>query len=51
LPEGGQKTIEVRGNHQRLVYVNIGTEAKAVRFEPVSTWGNPEVCIFSFELE
>jgi hypothetical protein len=49
--EGGQRVIEVTGNHRRLVYADIGAELKAVRFEPVSTWGNPEARVFSFELE
>jgi hypothetical protein len=51
LPDGSKKTIEVQGNHRRLVYVNIKTEAKAVRFEPLSTWGNPEARVFSFDIE
>jgi hypothetical protein len=51
LADGSKKTIEVGDNHQRLVYVNIGTDVKAVRFEPVSTWGNPEAHVFAFELE
>jgi hypothetical protein len=51
LAEGGQKTLEITGNRRRLVCVDIGTEVKAVRFEPVSTWGNPEAHLFAFDIE
>jgi hypothetical protein len=51
LADGSKKTVEVTDKHQRLVYVDIGTEVKAVRFEPVSTWGNSEAHVFSFEIE
>jgi hypothetical protein len=49
--DGKEKTISVNDNHQRLVYVDIGEELKALRFEPLSTWGNPEAGVFSFEIE
>jgi hypothetical protein len=57
LADGTSRVIEVKDNHQRLVYVDIGAgfaggvEATAVRFEPITTWGNTEAHVFSFELE
>ena len=41
---------EVADNHQRLVYVPIGTEVLSVRFEPISTWGSPLARVFGFDL-
>jgi hypothetical protein len=49
LANGEQKIIDITGNYKRLVYVDINLEAKAVRFQPLSTWGNPQVLVFSFE--
>jgi hypothetical protein len=51
LAEGGEKTIEVKDNHQRLVYADINECVTAVRFEPVSTWGNPQAHVFAFDVE
>jgi hypothetical protein len=51
LADGGSRVIDVAENHQRLVYTDIGAEVKAVRFEPLATWGNPEAHLFSFEIE
>jgi hypothetical protein len=51
LADGGQRVIEVTDNHQRLVYADIGAEVSALRFEPLSTWGNQEAHVFSFEIE
>jgi hypothetical protein len=51
LGDGKQKTLEITGNHQRLVYADINAEVKAVRFEPLTTWGNEEAHVFSFEIE
>ncbi|GHT59571.1 hypothetical protein FACS1894109_15760 [Spirochaetia bacterium] len=50
LADGTNRVIKITDNHQRLVYVDIGAEVSAVRYEPVSTWGNAESHIFSFEL-
>jgi hypothetical protein len=51
LADGTSRLIDVKDNYQRLVYADIGAEIKALRFEPLSTWGNPEAHIFSFEIE
>jgi hypothetical protein len=51
LADGTSRVIDVGDNYQRLVYADIRAEIKALRFEPVSTWGNPEAHIFSFEIE
>ncbi|MDR1636294.1 MAG: FAD-dependent oxidoreductase [Treponema sp.] len=51
LADGGSRTIDVGDNHRRLVYADIGAEVSAVRFEPLSTWGNAEARLFSFEIE
>jgi hypothetical protein len=51
LADGSKKTIEVADNHQRLVRVSIGTEVKALRLEPVSTWGSEAAHIFAFQVE
>jgi hypothetical protein len=51
LADGTSRTIDVADNHRRLVYVDIGAEVSAVRFEPLSTWGSPEAHVFSFEIE
>jgi hypothetical protein len=51
LADGKQKAIETAGNYQRLVYVDLGLEITAVRFQPLSTWGNTEAHVFSFEVE
>jgi hypothetical protein len=48
---GSQKTISINENHQRLVRVDINAEIKNVRLEVLSTWGNPEAGVFSFEIE
>jgi hypothetical protein len=50
LADGTSKGIEVKDNHQRLVYVDIDADVAAVRYEPVSTWGNAESHVFSFDL-
>ena len=51
LSDGKQKVLEITGNHQRLVYTDINVEIKSIKFEPLSTWGNTEAHVFSFELE
>ncbi|MDR0732112.1 MAG: FAD-dependent oxidoreductase [Treponema sp.] len=51
LPGEVKKTVEVRGNHQRLVYVGINEDVIAVAFEPLSTWGRSEAHVFAFEGE
>ena len=51
MEDGKQKIIEIADNHQRLVYIDINMEVKSIRFEPLSTWGNAEAHIFSFEIE
>jgi hypothetical protein len=51
LADGKQKVMEVTGNYQRLVRTEISADVTSVRFEPLSTWGNAEVHVFSFELE
>jgi hypothetical protein len=51
LAGGEQKTLEIRDNRQRLVYVDIKAGIKALRFEPLSAWGNPESHVFSFEIQ
>jgi hypothetical protein len=51
LADGGSRAIDVRDNHRRLVYADIGAEVSAIRFEPLSTWGNAEARLFSFEIE
>ena len=51
LADGKQKVLEINGNYQRLVRTEIKAEVKAVKFEPLSTWGYAEVHVFSFELE
>ena len=44
------RVVEVRDNHQRLVYVPIDAKVLAVRLEPVSTWGAAEARVFGFDL-
>jgi hypothetical protein len=51
LADGISRVITISGNHRRLVYADIGAEVSAVRFEPLSTWGNTEAHVFSFEIE
>jgi hypothetical protein len=51
LTDGKQKVLEITDNHQRLVHTDINAEVKSVRFEPVTTWGNAEAHVFSFEVE
>jgi hypothetical protein len=51
LADGSTRVIDVADNHQRLVYVDIGAEVSAVRFEPLAAWGSPEAHVFSFEIE
>jgi hypothetical protein len=51
LPGGGEKIIEITGNHQRLVYVDINAEVLKARFELVSTWGSAEALVFAFDVE
>jgi hypothetical protein len=51
LADGKQKTIDVIGSHQRLVRVPLSENVTAIRFEPVSTWGNQEAHVFSFDVE
>ena len=51
LADGGQKAMEIACNHQRLVRTEINADVRAVRFEPLSTWGSTEAHVFSFELE
>ena len=51
LANGKIKTHEVKNNYQRLVYPEINEEVKSIKFEPLSTWGNNEAHVFSFELQ
>jgi len=51
MADGEQKIIEKNGNYKRLVYVDIDLCVKAIRFQPLSTWGNPQAHVFSFEVE
>ena len=51
LAKGEQKILDISNNFQRLVHVDISVKLKSVRFEPLSTWGNTEAHIFSFEIE
>jgi hypothetical protein len=51
LADGRLRIIDAADNYQRLVYMDIGEEVSAVRFEPLSTWGSQEARVFSFEIE
>jgi hypothetical protein len=51
MADGTSRVIDINGSHRRLVYADIRAEIKALRFEPVATWGNPEAHVFSFEIE
>ena len=46
----GEKTVEVRGNHQRLVRVVFPAEASEVTLRLLTTWGCEEVRVFAFDL-
>lgn len=50
LEDGTRETVEVTGNHQRLVYADIGRTVTAVALEPVATWGSPAAHVFAFSL-
>jgi hypothetical protein len=46
-----QRTIDVKENHRRLVYVDLNEELRALRFEPLATWGSEESHLFAFDVE
>ncbi len=50
LADGGTKTVEVKGNYQRLVFVDIDEDVTAVCFEPTATWGGEQYRAFAFDL-
>jgi hypothetical protein len=51
LDESGVWSVaaHIQGNFQRLVRVEIGASARALRLIPESTWGAPQARIFAFE--
>ena len=51
LADGKQEIREVKNNYLRLVYSEIDIEIKSVNFEPLSTWGNSQAHVFSYEIE
>lgn len=50
-PDGWRLWKKVRGNHQRLVRVSIGTPATGVRFTADSTWGAENVRLYAFYID
>ena len=52
VTESGDKSvIHVTDNHQRLVKHSVKTNAKLVRFVPVSTHGCDDFRLFDFEIK
>ncbi len=49
--DGWRLWKKVRGNHQRLVRVSIGTPASGVRFTADSTWGADNVRLYAFYID
>jgi len=50
-PDGWRLWKKVRGNHQRLVRVSIGTPATGVRATFDSTWGTETVRLYGFYVD
>ncbi len=50
-PDGWRLWKKVRGNHQRLVRVSIGTPATGVRITADSTWGAENVRLYAFYVD
>ena len=53
LDESGNwySLVEENNNYQRLVKINVDIYAKAIRFIPISTWGDKDMHVFSFDIK
>lgn len=47
---GNTESVEIKDNHQRLVWHSIGKKVKSIRLTPIATNGCKEFRLFGFEL-